>query len=91
MEEEKPKLPVEVFMRPVEVLVYKVINTDSNEIMFKDYYYDPCKEVRNKLNTEEGSKLYKVITNFEPVSDIDYYDSDFVDENEDLDDFLEDF
>lgn len=90
MNEKNKKLPVEVFMRPVRVLVYSVINLETQEVSFRDYYYEPCGKIKNDLNKKEGRKIFKVICNFEEAQDITGYEETFIEE-EDLDDLLENF
>ena len=87
MNEENQKLPVEVFMRPTNVLVYTVINLENKESLFRDYYYEPCRVIRNDLNKKAGKKLFKVTVKFEQAQDTAGYQENFIEEDEILEDF----
>jgi len=79
---ENKKLDVKHFMGPSRVLVYRVENLSTGEVVFKDYIYEPCMKVRNKFNKNKEEKKYKVKVDFEETEFTEIYDEDFITEDD---------
>lgn len=84
---EKAKLPVKYFMGPSRILIYLVVNSETKEVVFKEYIAEPCNKLKNKLNKEAGEKIFKVEIDFIEAEFSEVYDEDFVDEEDIVEEF----
>lgn len=65
---------------PTRILVYVVINTENNEVVYKDYSGKPASERKRKLNEKNNVHITDITWVETEFSEV--YDEDFIDEDE---------